>query len=1271
MAEPRRVELKTISATNGEKKEKKRPLTQRFTLALGESTASTCPEFSFGELVKKEKKSHGSIPAIDPNDPFGDEDDQDEVAAIARKFEEKYGPKPKKKLKCLEDDYYDLGEGYDENDPFIDNTEAYDEVVPSCLTTQHGGFYINRGTLDFRTLSDQDDSAGEFTPTVRKRGRPRKILDSESEHEEGGEPKKKKMKKKKLKEGIDVEKKKKKKLSVGPDGEKIIKRRKPLDPDKKKKTSPTVAELLKQQTASTAATPNGALEDLQPGAPCAVADQVADKSTVQDKIEAVIFEQLQDSMMEDRKVNGGEGGGPNNLPSDLPLELARNIDSIKQAAKDTTEGKCKFFSGNVNKMLLDIELGSRQLACGKRTSIFAHLADHLPCGKETLVKRAKKLRENQQDDQLKGPIQRLKDAINEVMPVLQEQHEQEVLKYRMENREKMEDGGEGQKEEGANTESDEEEKLAGTGTSDGQSRKGNRGPRKKFKWTPEIKKLLCQIVSVKMHMFDTYRIRNQTAEEYLKTFLDNEVKPLWPQGWIQTRMLFKESRSVHGSWTNPQKPKKTMLVTKSAASPQSHMPVSVSPENVLDHRQAKTNTSSISIVDEVIELSNDDDQQMVPAVQKDTKANAASMTLALADEPRLPPVDILNISPNSVAAMAAAAAASAAAAVSTPKTQPSSGVADAHQRENLVTGILKGTKPGSLGLPSAGKTLTVHNAPTTPPTPQTPQGKETVFSPFLAEFDRYLNNRHNVATTSSAGPSSSSRQQAAQLQSKTVSSSTAGEGKYKQSAQIKWQIDGLLGEEKVRKSPAGSQGVGPAVGLLPASGSVTSDNLPAQQAHYKKMYSLLSEPATASQKSKGEKVRDEILGRIQAEMDASSAKSTASRLAFEDSVKKAMLGVGSASQHSKQHAGYSPSGRQAHAAVSSSNRTGINQRHSPSGVIPPAHQPPSSYSQAAAGSVRQMSSSGSSGSERGSKPSSVSAHSPQQHSPLQASPPSARSGMSTSRPSGRESPHRKPPARSSPTSAHLTAAFQRSTSGQAAASKLPATPSGKMAGQGNPSQQIPAFARQPAHTQAPRPSSSSLSQTQHAQKSPLSGQATAHSVDGSRKFPTAAQSSSSWSEKKKLPAGGGGAGGNSGGSGSSGTQRVVEQTLFDQIESHLKQQAAMEQKALQNLALAGLLPQDRSGLSGAWSSHGLPGRLSGSLSQSSMSEGDPLGSGRSVGGSPLPAHSSPVTLSSQGQTSPRQAAGPYNPRQGALPTYPQHSHPGSLHKDGSKGPHGY
>jgi hypothetical protein len=40
-----------------------------------------------------------------------------------------------------------------------------------------------------------------------------------------------------------------------------------------------------------------------------------------------------------------------------------------------------------------------------------------------------------------------------------------------------------------------------------------------------------------MHIYDTYKFRNQVPENYLKFFLENEIKVLWPQGWIQTRCV--------------------------------------------------------------------------------------------------------------------------------------------------------------------------------------------------------------------------------------------------------------------------------------------------------------------------------------------------------------------------------------------------------------------------------------------------------------------------------------------------------------------------------------------------------------------------------------------------------------------------------------------------------------------------------------------------------------------------------------------------------------
>ncbi|XP_069861713.1 ubinuclein-1 isoform X5 [Dipodomys merriami] len=523
----------------------------RITLTLFEPDHKRCPEFFYPELVKNIR---GKVKGLQPgdkkkdlSDPFNDEEkERHKVEALARKFEEKYGGKKRRKDRIQ--DLIDMGYGYDESDSFIDNSEAYDELVPASLTTKYGGFYINSGTLQFRQASESED---DFIKEKKKKSPKKRKL------KEGGE----KIKKKKKDDTYDKEKKskkskfskagftalnaskekKKKKYSGALSVKEMLKKfQKEKEAQKKreeehKPVAVSSSEAHSLRELENASDPLLSLFGSTSDNDLLQAASAMDSLTDLD-LEHLLSESPEGSPFQD--VDDGSdslGVGleqefrqPSSLPEGLPVPLEKRVKELAQAARAAEgESRQKFFTQDMNGILLDIEVQTRELSSQTRSGVYAYLASFLPCSKDALLKRARKLHLCEQGGRLKEPLQKLKEAIGRAMPEQVAKYQDECQAHTQAKVAKMLEE-EKDKEQRERICSDEEE----------DEEKGGRrimGPRKKFQWNDEIRELLCQVVRIKLESHDLERNKAQAWEDCVKAFLDAEVKPLWPKGWMQAR----------------------------------------------------------------------------------------------------------------------------------------------------------------------------------------------------------------------------------------------------------------------------------------------------------------------------------------------------------------------------------------------------------------------------------------------------------------------------------------------------------------------------------------------------------------------------------------------------------------------------------------------------------------------------------------------------------------------------------------------------------------
>ncbi|XP_063796480.1 ubinuclein-2 isoform X2 [Pseudophryne corroboree] len=542
--------------------------TVRLELALADPTEESCAEFSYRVLLQNEHRgvqggtSGSDLPVQVKNpshDPFNDEErERLEVEKVAKKLEAKY----------------------------------YDELVPASLTTKYGGFYINTGTLQFRQASDSENE--DFVDG--KKHKSSKVLKLKEEDRS--------LKKRKRKEDTLEKEKPSRKLKVSKQmGVVAFNAHKP-DKKKKKlyKDSLSLAAMLRKfQKEKDALQKNESRQELptvtvvsalpKPN-PAPVANDYSDLTLGNDPVLAIFgggserellqeaecalemlgdfdFDKLLDSASNDSPVasepgeNGSVGQSTNlsqvqilkqvpPLPEGLPAKLEKRIEDLQVAAKMfDEEGRKKFFTQEMNNILLDIELQLLELSPSNRNVVYGYIEAFVPCTKDTLVKRLKKLHFHIQDDRLKEPLQRLKLAISNVMPVQMNRYQEDCQAHNQAKNAKH------QTDDGDRNPSDE----------DDEEKPGKRvmGPRKKFYWDDTIRNLLCNLVKIKLGCYELEPNKSQSPEDYLKTFMETEVKPLWPKGWMQSRLLFKESRSVHNHLTSAPAKKKVILAPKPKA----------------------------------------------------------------------------------------------------------------------------------------------------------------------------------------------------------------------------------------------------------------------------------------------------------------------------------------------------------------------------------------------------------------------------------------------------------------------------------------------------------------------------------------------------------------------------------------------------------------------------------------------------------------------------------------------------------------------------------
>ncbi|XP_055849097.1 yemanuclein [Episyrphus balteatus] len=556
--------------------------TIRLNMELFASNSNSFPEFNYSKLIHLEKKKLKKLKSNKQQNGFSDpfEENDDDVARIAKELEKKYGTTyASGRGRSKKDDFCDIGLGYDENDSFIDNTEAYDEIIPEEVETVEGGFYINSGALVFKQLSctEKTDEIIKMPNKTRKRA-----LSTSSEESGSSEDEKDADKET---DGPTTTTTKSTSAVANPQQSAISKmstnsskQKTALPTEKRHKTSSdkeSSSDKEKSSKSKSSAGTSGAtssVTSLASGSP--KNDDIASESsskdktrvdrttvkttTVKDMLKAKrdSFLKMQEEELKTKTSNGDakatttstedlsgsdsssdesdsnqepnakklkktEEDGDKLRPSDTELpdlsyELMRDVENIKDTAKASNRTGKKFqFDDKLTEIFLSVDDRCLCLDKNVRNNVFAHLEYQLSLPKYFLLRKAKQLRINQEKTKTKKAFVKLRKAVSEIMQSIHQQYQTNLTKY-------------------------EEFQALNPGADMHKLENAPKMPKKRFQWNDTTRSLLYELYQVRWMSFTVLRTRKESFEDFVSNFLKEKVINIWPSGWMKLEEIKRE-----------------------------------------------------------------------------------------------------------------------------------------------------------------------------------------------------------------------------------------------------------------------------------------------------------------------------------------------------------------------------------------------------------------------------------------------------------------------------------------------------------------------------------------------------------------------------------------------------------------------------------------------------------------------------------------------------------------------------------------------------------